>query len=254
MTAINEADKLRLGAQVVDRVYHGGVLVWEPPAPVFGPDDLANLTVWIDASQLGLADGEAVSEWPNRGSGSAGGVAGSPAPVLRAAALNGLPVVRFRANEGRLRGLGMCADGSFDLTVLYVARMWGPNVGRIFTNAYPPYNFLVGAHTVGEPVMYDNGWVGPQPAWGAFPSPWKLYGCVCNGPAGKASKFYVGGALVGSHGTSLGHDNRWNISGYGGPAEETCDCEVAELVAYDRTLPDAERQQLEAYLQAKWGL
>ena len=247
MTTINEADTLRLGTEVVDRAYLGADLVWPSG---FVPSSLAGLTVWVDASQLGLADGAALSSWPNLGSGGVGAVVGSPAPKLRAGALKGLPVVRFQASEGRVRGTGMCVDGSYDLTVAYVARQWGPNVGRIFTNTYPPYNFLVGTHTVGEPRMYDNGWCDLGAGWSGIPTPWKLYGCVCSGTP-RVSEFYVNGALLASGGSSAGHDNRWNLSGYAA-TEETCDCEVAELVAYNRPLSVAERQQVEAYLTGKW--
>ena len=152
----------------------------------------------------------------------------------------------------------MVVSGSFDLTVFYVARQWGPNVGRIFTNTYPPYNFLVGTHTSGEPSMYDNGWVKPGEGW-AFvpPTPWKIYGCVCTGPptATRKSTFYVNGANLGSSPESAGHDSRWNISGYEATGGiETCDCEVAELLTFDRPLADAERIEVEAYLKEKWGV
>jgi hypothetical protein len=149
------------------RIYHGGKAagsmfkddeqVWpytdEPPDEEFSPLDLPNLTVWIDASTLDLNDGDPVSPWPDQSPNENDGIIiGTPAPVLKAGTLNGKPVVRFKMNEGRVRGDGMCAFGTWNLTVIYVGRMWGPNVGRIFTNTYPPHNFLIGTHTAGSPT------------------------------------------------------------------------------------------------------
>lgn len=229
-------------------MYEGTEKVWEPEVvvPAFTPAALAGLTVWLDAVQY------TGSAWPNLGSAPAPAIVAAPAPALMPAALNGLPVVRFQVNQGRIRGTGMCTYGSWDLTVLYVGRMWGTNVGRLFTNPYPPFNFLVGTHTAGEPLMYDNGWAGDTPPWLARPTPFAIYGAVCS-ETPRLSTLYKDGVALGSTGTSAGHDSSYNISGYAA-TEETCDCEVAELICYDRPLPTVERQQVEDYLRTKWGL
>ena len=146
----------------------------------------------------------------------------------------------------------MVVDGTFDVSVFHVSRMVGPNVGRIFTNTYPPQTSSVGTHTAGEPLMYDNGWIGPQPGWSAVPTPWKIYEAVC-AESPRNSAFYVNGVLIGEAGSSSGHDNRWNLSGYDATGnQETCDCEVAEMVTYDYALSPQERQQVENYLYEKW--
>src|SRR4029077_6525062 len=164
------------------------------------------------------------------------------------------PVVRFTHDEGMVRGDGMCVDGSIPLTVMYVARIWGSTVWPIFSNNYPPhsYNFLVGAHIAGEPRMYDNGWGDAGAGWAAIPSPWKIYGAVCTDTPAVLSTLYADGAVIGSTATSIGHDSEWNISGYTTTSSETCDCEVAELICYNRALTPTERVQVEQYLQAKW--
>jgi len=217
------------------------------------PTDLTGLTVWLDASQLTQADGVSIgTQWSDlSGGGHHGAVVGSPAPVVKTNALNGKRVVRFAAHEGRIRGNGMCTAGSYDLTVLYIGRMWGTNLGRIFTNTYPPYNFLVGTYSGSAyPGMYDNGWVGPTPASLSGPSQWMLYGGVCTS---SLQTLYVNGATAGTGASSNGHDSLWNLSGYDATADtETCDCEIAELVVYNRALTTTERQAIENYLSAKW--
>lgn len=213
----------------------------------------ANLTVWLDAASLSLADGAGVDPWPNLGSGSPGNITGTPAPTVRANALNGKPVVRFTFDEGRIRGTGLCPNGSYDLTVIYVARMVGPHLGRCFTNTYPDKNYLVGMHTSLDEWLFDNGAGSTGVGWNA-PHPWKLYENVSS-ETPRESRFFVNGIDKGFTGSSAGHDTRWNISGYDAVGnQETCDCEVAELITYDRPLSDTERIQVETYLKDKWGI
>ena len=64
-------------------------------------------------------------------------------------------------------------------------------------------------------------------------------------------RFFSNGALFGTGdkpGVS-GWANTFTINQY---AAQTSDSEVAEVVAYDRKLSDAERQQVEDYLRTKW--
>jgi hypothetical protein len=232
-----------------------------PSPPSFVPSDLTGLTVWLDASQLGLADGAEVEPWPNLGSGpDAANYNVSPyRPTLRANALNGLPVVRFIPGAG-LRGgyaLGGGTLGPYNLTLVYVARMVGPGIGRIFTATYPGANYLVGFHTSAFECMYDNGWVSAGVGWPVLPTPWKMYGSDgSHDGTNYLTRFLINGVVTASatNGSGMGTLG-WNLSGYAqAGGEETCDCEVAEVLLYDRKLSDAERLQAEEYLRDKWGL
>ena len=247
MTAINEADKLYLGAESVDRVYLGGDLVWEPTVAVFAPDDLEGLAVWLDASQLGLGDGAAVSPWPNLGGGADAPMLGSPAPKVRAGALNGLPVVRFTVSEGRVRMVGTGITTSW--TLVYVGRMAGPNPGRIVNAIYPTGgNLLVGWWNGNQDVMYDNGFA--SNTYVPWTTSWKLY---AGDGQGSTSRLFSDGELLGTVGTAQGWGGTLSISGYDPTtAAETCDCEVAEVCLYDRKLSAGERSQVENYLREKW--
>ena len=88
----------------------------------------------------------------------------------------------------------------------------------------------------------------------AITTAWKLYAGDCATPA-VAPRLFSDGALLGTHPTppaADGFGGTLNLSGYGTSTEETCDCEVAELVLYNRKLPDADRQTVEGYLREKW--
>lgn len=254
---LNTADKVTVGSQVASAVYAGVTKVW----PSFSPLTLPGLNVWLDASQLALADGAGVSPWPDlSGKGNPGVVSGTPPPVVRANALNGLRVVRFKPNEGRVRGntalsvSGLPAPG-YNYTIVYVTRMVGPTVGRSFAGQYPPTNFLVGFHSSGQDAAYDSGWLGTAAGY-VLPTAWKLYSMTASHDGTTYNVgFYKDGALIASAASGSGLQDRYHLSGYDvAAAQETCDCEVAELVIYNRRLTDTDRQRVESYLKSKWAI
>ena len=248
MPLLNTASAIYLGDQEVDRVYAGSELVWPPPpAAGFSPDELSGLAVWFDASKLNLSDGAAINSWPNLGSGPTGTIVGSPSPVARTNALQGRRVARFRPSEGRLR-IPSNSGVHLDWTLVYVGRLVGPTPGRVVNATYPPNNLVVGFWNGNEDVLYDNGFAGNT--YKPWTTDWKLYsGDGSDSP--RETRLFSDGALLGSTPTSAGWGGTFNISGYAA-TEETCDCEVAEVVQYDRKLSDTERQQVEDYLREKW--
>jgi hypothetical protein len=208
-----------------------------------------------------------VSPWPNLANAAKpGAMVATPLPVVRSNGPFGQKVVRFFNGGGRMR---MTATGiKWAHTLVYVARMvpGGYNVGRVICAAYPPPNYLIGWWNGKEDVGYSST--------GSFFVPdvskpvtnaWKLYSGDADaspefGGAGYHPRMFSDGVLLSSGGQGDGYcqmaDAWWdtfNISGYDptGTAE-TCDCEVAEVVLYDRKLSDAERQQVESYLRDKW--
>ena len=214
------------------------------------PTDISGCVLWFDASQLGLADGAPVSPWPNLATPAMPGtMVGSPAPVIRTNALNGLPVVRFTHDLGRMR---MSSTGiGLDWTIAYVARQWGTVPGRIVTGIYTPANILVGWWTSQQDVAYDEGFMTPntQTAW---TTDWKLYSAdgITSGPL---TRFFGNGVLLGTASTSQGWKGTFGISGYDATGvQETCDCEVAEIAFYNRRLFGGERTGIDNYLRQKW--
>jgi hypothetical protein len=223
----------------------------------FTPAVIPGLALWLDATTL--TSGAAVNSWPQAGGASpAGALSGSPAPVVTAPefGINGRQVVRFTRNQGSIFNNGG-AGFDRDFTVIYVARMWGANKSRILS-AYLPGagapNVLVGWWNNGgsapqEDMLYVGGWcVGPTgPAAGTLP---KLYSADCTS-AGTA-RLFSNGSLVGSAAASAsGFKNTYEISPSGG-ANESSDCDVGEVVIYNRKLADVERQQVEDYFRTKW--
>ena len=104
-----DADALYLGDQAVDAVYAGETLAW----PLWIPADLTGLVIWLDASQLGLANGAAVTTWPDLSGAGRNLAAGQgTVPHLKTNELNGLSVVRFDGIDNVLQGVAV-VPGSY---------------------------------------------------------------------------------------------------------------------------------------------
>lgn len=242
MPLLNTADKVYVGSQLASAVYLGATKVWPSR---FDPRSIAGLTIWLDATQTASAN-----PWTNLGSGATPSTVGTPVPVLTPNVLNGLPVVQLSAAAGRYRfsGTGI----TWDYTLVYVARMRGPNsVGRVVTTAYSEGgNLLYGFWNGYVDVGFAGGFFVPDTR-SAMTTDWKLY----SGDATPSNaRLFSNGVLLGQYPPTEGFGNYFNISGYGLTVDaETCDCDVAEVLFYNRQLADAERQQVEGYLRAKWG-
>lgn len=252
MSLLNTADRIYLGNQAASAVYAGATKVWPP----WVPTNLSGLKVWLDASQIKLADGATVSPWPNLAQpGAPGNIvvdANQPfPPVLRANAKNGKAAVRFTSQQGRMR---MTSNGvGVNWTLAYVGRMWGAsNVGRVVNGIYAPNNILIGYWNGFEDVFYDNGFPASNDPRKPVTTNWKLYSADS---IPGLDRIFINGVSTCQITTGQGFGGTLAISGYDpSSSAETCDCEVAEVCVYDRRLTGPERQQLEGYLRTKWGM
>jgi len=79
------------------------------PTPAWSPASLANLALWLDASQItGLANADPVTTWNDlSGAGNNATGAGATRPTYRTNVLNGLPTVRFSGSFLDLAGAGL---------------------------------------------------------------------------------------------------------------------------------------------------
>ena len=256
MPNLSEADTLYLGDQEVTKVMLGTEEVWPG---TFDPLSLGGLVIWFDASWLAqaLGDGAELPYWPNQGSGPTGTIIGTPGPVMRWNALNGLPVVRFAVNEGRVRMTGTGVDK--DYTLIYASRIWGYNAQRVVNANYPPSNLLFGYWYGYRDVAYSTpGFFVPNTQAAHTPPSWPWYLYSGDGAAAPTytPRLFKNGVLLGAGaGSTDGWMGYFNISGYQEPgAAETSDCEIAEVLLYNHKLTDAERAEVEDYLRVKWGL
>ena len=248
MTALNYANKIFYNGAEASAVYVGSTKVW----PGFKPTDIAGCAVWLDASKLNLANGANVTTWTNLGSGTQPVITGTP--KYRTNALNTvMPCVRFNQGAGKLRMTGTGVDK--DWTIIYVGRRWSLNNPGRTVAAHDPTNILIGTHGYEGDQAYIEGWLttGQSPPATTL---WKMYGADSTSTA--VARFFINGFLQvsGAATPARGWAGTLCISGYidDQPLATTqeCDCEIAELVMFNRKLTDTERGQIERYLRAKW--
>jgi hypothetical protein len=230
-------------------------------AGITSPIEIAGLRVWLDASQLGLADGAGVATWPDlSGNNLHPALVGVGAPVYRAAiSPKGLPVVRFTpTGEGKRLRWGSTWSNPTGIdkasTLFWLGRAVGPTVERVISGVNElGSNWFFGYWQ----SKYDAGHTGNafmtpdlRPAW---TNAWRLYTIDSHATPSDRCRVFRDGTLILTGGSMHGWKGTLALSGYSSTGlAELSDCEVGEVVAYDRELPDAERQQVEAYLRGKW--
>ena len=205
----------------------------------FGPPDLSGLAGWYDAPQLALADGAALTTWPDLSGGNRSlfplGSAAN-APVYKTGILNGLPVVRFDGTDDVMRVTNPVA---FSYQHFFV-------VAKFDLGAFPDYNGLLscaGTHiligTAGannfyapfaQAAEYRRGGVVDASRQGPM-MVWEHMGIAFDAPL-SADYFQIG--------LDRGYPPRYWMG------------DVAEVIAYDHKLTAPERQQVEGYLRGKW--
>jgi len=250
MTTINQADKVYYGGNLASAVYAGVNKVW----PSFKPSDISGLKVHLDASKLALANGAAVTSWPNLAGAPNPTIIGAPSPTFRTNALNTImPVVKITGAQGRFRFAGTGVDK--DYTIVFVARRHSLRAGRIICAsiiAANTPNILYGFWSTRHDCAFAEGWLDPDIAVDATLA-WKLYSADSTSVA--VARLFDNGTLLrsGAATPAKGLNGSLNIVGHDDVSTEDADAEIAEVIMYNRKLSDAERQQVEGYLRLKWA-
>lgn len=215
----------------------------------------SNVILWLDASNtdsLTIETNNTVSRW-NDLSGhdcylTPGGTAGNPAYI--AAAVNGNAIIDFGAYYGDQSGQW----GSGKWMQLKNAAGNDLNLNRIRTVflVMKGNNFLLGDD--GNYDFHRGGEAVTSEIW----NPWYANGNILNGST------YLNGVKV--NGTSAGLPETYSVislvtTGNVEASRLACDRtnrsggqQIAEVIIFDCVLNDAERQSIENYLSAKWGL
>ena len=220
-----------------------------------GKMSVTNPAIWLDAydtAHITMDASNRVSFWADR-NGTAAATVGAPTnqrPQYVTNAFGGRPGIHFANTQFMTNKVNYASPE----TCFIVARETGPNYFRVLGGA--TNNWLLGFHGGGKDRGFFNGWVyggtnGTAPD--ALPH---MYECVTRG-AGSNSDFYVYDTrytntfLLASNTGGVDGPNGIELNGFNN-GTELSDCDFFEVIVFQRTLSVAERQQIEAYLQAKW--
>jgi hypothetical protein len=231
MTSAREHRRTRIPGLVDDRALYAGLPATE------------NLVLWLKADTLnGLADGDPVSSWPDTSGCDHHATQSNSTyqPLYRTNRVNGLPALYFDATNDRM-GTPLVIASPFTAFAVYCQRDANGNRRAVQGST----NWLIGPY--GGSYRYYNGAhiTGDAVTIGRF-----VYASVIQTEVSGA--YWLDGGLVGAN----GNKNAPGTVGLGaqGAYPDVLGGDIAEVLFYDRALLTSERQDVEAYLKAKYSL
>jgi len=222
------------------------------------PPDVGGCELWLTADDIdgdgdtgdNPADGDPVDVWRDKsGNGYEATRDGINETAYNTSGPNGRPVVTF---SGDYLSTRHNFDDLKEYTVLSVARYTGGANYRVISSA--TRNWLFGFHNSGDERFHAEGWIHNT---GSANTNWHLHAGHINGDADPKANVWKDGVRLQTDGTGSHNVNytigRLALGGYRIDSEES-NCEVAELLIYNRVLSDEELERLGLYLDWKYGL
>ena len=204
------------------------------------------LVLWLDASDASTMtlSGTTVNEWRDKygGTGKMTLRAGTPTPV--ASGIGEMPTVRFSSASWMNDGVNHSAP----CTIFYVSRQTGGSNARVLGAS--GNNWLMGYHGGQRDRFYFEGWV-KEAGVSSDTNP-HLYVATIDG-AGQPSTVWGDGTLLASNTGGTQGPNNLELNGYSSGGELS-DCDISELVVYNRVLSTEERNAVTSYLNTKYSL
>ena|SRR3990167_5968601 len=230
-------------------------LFYAPPA--FSPLDLPGLQFWVKSDAItGLADADPVGDW-NDQSGNANHATQSTAakkPTYKTNIQNGRPIVRFDGVDDAL----LAADSAtLDIasSITAFAAISFPtlnNWGRVFDKARETA-YMLSLNTTGK-SRFETNTGALESSTTLIASTFYIISFVWG--SGIATH-YLNGVADGSGAVSTPISTNTSplvIGAYGPNAsQDFSKQDVGELLLYAAALSSAERQNVEQYLNSRWG-
>jgi hypothetical protein len=228
------------------------------------PDQLPNLSVWLDSADLFYSDGTAVQTWKNKGTqNNATQSDSTKRPIYKSGILNGMPGVRFDGTNDCLTIASLPLNTFMSMFVVAKTTTAKPifieqsanaanNPGfYIYGDVGDSWNFRRGIQR--NNASYTSGWFGSNVTQVGLIS--KSY------TSGRAADVYKDGFLltVGSFTqsdvlTDSSVTDTLNIFGRNNGASVPVDGDLHELIIYNQTIDASARLRVEGHLAWKWGL
>lgn len=211
------------------------------------PGRRAGCVLWLDGGQGVLANPQgAVTNWSDRsGLGhDADVVTGDPRVVTGP---NGRSVVHFDGDD-YLHTTYSFTPAAY--TVFSVSRIANAGVRERVVSS-PDGNWLFGFWDGFDERFYANGWIQQT---GARNTQWRIHTAAID--SNRRASFWKDGGALALNAGGAGADYQPHRLGMGGyrPGTEMSQCEVAEVILYDRALSEQERVSVGAYLAEKYGI
>lgn len=238
------------------------------------PNQISNLALWLDASQLsGLSDGDPVSSWTDQSGNNyhAAQATLGKQPEFKTNLVNGKPALRFDGVDDRLSfsgsALGMATDVSgFSVVMVMHTNTLGSSARPFYLaqgfDNYTRINIGVEADQrmtlLARRVDYGSSQEVAS-ATNIWPtSGFHLYTTNVDF-ANTSANLWLNGANVGTTTSLLTAGNTSGTNSASGYIGATISGgylagDLAEMIAYPRAITTDEREQLELYLANKYGI
>ncbi|MEZ2238559.1 DUF4347 domain-containing protein, partial [Microcoleus sp.] len=210
------------------------------------------LQVWLKANTIAGANGSAVTNWAD--SSGVGNNATGTGATLVTNEINGQSVVKFDGTN--VYSVGGAISNPY--TLLTVSKQDGLSRNRLISSySTGPTNWLLGYWALGAPVgedqFYANGWVYNNPNNIPFTGNPIIYSAT---GTGSLSTFYRNGSSLAANNSGITAPGQLALGGtnFTGIFNEQSDGKVAEVIAFNRVLNDAERTLADNYLSAKYNI
>ncbi len=210
------------------------------------------LILWLDAADdttFSYSSGTTVSQWRDKSGFNYHMTPPSSGPT-RSTSQNSRKVVAFTTAQNIQNSTIDLRNSAYSIFVVDRYTNASSGTGRILTSNSSYNNWLLGHWASETNKYYGNGWV--YQTYSAADTNWKLYLGDWGGPSNDSANFYATGTALATN--STGADaGPWylGVNIYGA---ELSNCEVAEIIVFNRLLSVTERKLVHTYLGQKWGI
>lgn len=226
--------------------YPTGSTTESTPTASLSPTDYSGLQLWLDANDTTTVTTSSgtntVTAWSNKSSVSKTITLGG-SPKLITGSLNSKSGIRFTTSDY----LRETTNYSAPVTVMYVGKLTGGTNRRFITSI--SNNWLLGAHNGTINDGYFEGWVYDS-GTGADTTA-RLWSATIGG-SGVNSTVYSDTSSLASNQNGVTGPNGISINQ--SPYGESSDCELYELIVYNKVISSTERDNLFTYFYNKWGV
>ena len=208
---------------------------------------IAGQSLWLDAASITNTSNNAqISSWMDL-SGNNRNATSTNWPTYISNGINGKPVLQFTTAQN----LSVNHNFPNPYTVLYVAKQTSGSRQRVLTSINN--NWLLGwwGHGGGgaKSQAFFDGWVSAAGNPAADNNVYLYTGTS----VGNQSFLYENGVLLYNNGNGISGPNGLAINA-GIHGNEASTCQIAEIIVYNSSLSQANRQLVENYLKCKWGI
>ena len=229
--------------------------------PYFLPTQITGCSLWLDAadSSTVILSGVNVTQWNDKSGNAANATASGNGLIYTQSAINSKPAILLPGNTTYTFFTGTSISGTLNQAIFIVITTISgiTQYSRLFSfGGAGDYNSLgnmvVGWNSPGGVLIERNGIFLPSTNALVYSTPFITSSVI----SGTSVLGYINGTntLTGTTTSTNFTHSQYEIGSYTGSGGYTWYGYVGEVIIYNSSISDTQRQQIEGYLAQKWGL